>query len=99
MTLDIAVVPFEPRHARAFRDLNIAWVERYFCTVEEKDYYLLDAPEELITNKGGAILIVEDRMGNGIGWVALVPIGDGVLELAKKWPWPMTGKGKVWAAC
>jgi N-acetylglutamate synthase-like GNAT family acetyltransferase len=83
ISADIAIVPFEPRHARAFRELNIAWVERYFGTVEEMDSQLLNAPEERITNKGGAILIVEDRSGNAIGCVALVPAGEGVLELVK----------------
>jgi putative acetyltransferase len=79
---DISVLPFETRHARAFRDLNIAWVERYFGA-EAKDYELLDDPEGRIVAKGGAILIAEDRAETVVGCVALVPIGDGVLELAK----------------
>lgn len=79
---DIAVLPFETRHAPAFRDLNLAWLERYFA-VEEKDRHLLDDPEGRIIAKGGAILIAEDREGNAIGCVALVPIGEDVLELAK----------------
>lgn len=79
---DIAVLPFETRHARAFRDLNIAWLQRYFA-VEEKDHELLDDPEGRIIATGGAILVAEDRIGRAIGCVALVPIGGDVLELAK----------------
>jgi putative acetyltransferase len=79
---DIAVLPFETRHARAFRDLNIAWLERYFA-VEEKDRDLLGDPERRIIAGGGAILIAEDRQGIAVGCVALVPIEGEVLELAK----------------
>ena len=79
---DIAVLPFDTWHADAFRDLNIAWLERYFA-VEDKDRELLDDPEGRIIAKGGAILIAEDRAANAIGCVALVPIGEDVLELAK----------------
>jgi GNAT superfamily N-acetyltransferase len=79
---ETAILPFEARHARAFRDLNIAWVERHFGA-EAKDYELLDDPEGRIIGKGGAILIAEDRTGAAIGCVALVPIGGDVLELAK----------------
>lgn len=79
--METAILPFEARHARAFRDLNIAWVERYFGA-EAKDY-VLDDPEGRIIGKGGAILIAEDRTGTAIGCVALVPAGGDVLELAK----------------
>ncbi|HVQ10062.1 MAG TPA: GNAT family N-acetyltransferase [Allosphingosinicella sp.] len=80
---DIAVVPFETRHAPVFRALNIAWVERYFGTVEDKDYYLLDDPQGRIINKGGVVLIAEDQSGHGVGCVALVAGDDNELELAK----------------
>ena len=82
-TTDIAIVPFEARHAYAFRALNIAWVERYFGTVEDKDYYLLDDPQGRIIDKGGTVLIAEDQSGNGVGCVALVALDDHELELAK----------------
>jgi putative acetyltransferase len=79
---DIIIVPFAPRHARAFHDLNVAWVERYF-TVEQKDREQLEDPEGRIINKGGMILIAEDETGAAIGCVSLVPYAEGVLELAK----------------
>jgi putative acetyltransferase len=78
----ISIVPFESRHAKTFRDLNVAWVEHYFGTVEEKDFYLLDAPEDRIIRNGGAVLIAEDA-GVAIGCVALVPAETGEVELAK----------------
>ncbi len=78
----IVIVPFEPRHGPAFRDLNVAWVARYF-TVEDKDREQLEDPQARIIDKGGVILMAEDGMGAPIGCVSLVPIGGGVMELAK----------------
>lgn len=78
----VAIVSFEPRHARAFHDLNVAWVERYF-TVERKDRDQLEDPEGRIIAKGGVILMAEDEAGAAIGCVSLVPYTEGVLEVAK----------------
>ena len=77
-----AIVPFEARHADAFRDLNLAWIEHYFG-VEAKDREVLDNPGSNIIDKGGAILVAEDGDGTAVGCVGLVPVGDGVLELVK----------------
>lgn len=79
---DIKIVPFEPGHARAFHDLNVAWVERHFA-MEDKDRLLLERPQEKIIDQGGHILIAQDESGAAIGCVALVPYSEGVLELAK----------------
>ena len=78
----VAIVAFEARHAEAFRDLNVAWIERYFV-VEDKDREVLEDPVGRILDKGGAILIAEDSAAAAIGCVALVPVGEGVLELVK----------------
>ena len=59
---DIAIVQYEPRHAEAFRDLNLAWIKEYFA-VEELDRQQLLDPEGLILRPGGAILVAEDSRG------------------------------------
>ncbi len=70
----------QDRHA--FRDLNLAWIERYF-TVESEDRAQLEDPQTHILDKGGAILIAELE-GDVIGTVGLVPGHDGgTLELIK----------------
>lgn len=71
-----------PADATAFRDLNLAWVEKFF-TVEAEDRAQLEDPQTHILDKGGAILIAE-LDGEAVGTVGLVPgHGEGVLELIK----------------
>ena len=73
---------YTPKDAAAFRDLNLAWVEKYF-TVEAEDWAQLEDPQTHILDKGGAILIAELE-GEAVGTVGLVPgHGPGVLELIK----------------
>ncbi len=72
-------------HRRAFRDLNLAWIEQHF-TVEERDRLDLDDPEGRILAAGGRILIAESEGSGGaavLGTCALVVEHGGVLELAK----------------
>ena len=78
----LRVVAFEQCHARAFHDLNVAWIERFF-KMEDKDRLLLERPQEKIIDAGGYILIAEDESGAAVGCVSLVPYSEGVLELAK----------------
>ncbi len=56
---DIRIVEFEPRHAEAFRDLNLSWIREYF-KVEEIDRQQLYHPEVSIIQAGGAILVAEN---------------------------------------
>lgn len=67
--------------AAAFRDLNLAWVEKYF-TVEDEDRAQLEDPQTYILDRGGVILIAEFD-GEPVGTVGLTPHGEGVLELIK----------------
>lgn len=78
----IRVVPFAQRHAAAFRDLNLAWIKRYFAA-EPMDFEILEHPRQSILERGGTILIAEED-GVAVGCVALVPHGDeGTLEVVK----------------
>ena len=75
------IVDFEPRHATAFRDLNLAWIEAYF-EVEEPDRQILFNPQQSIIKSGGAIRVVE--AGNEIVAVcALKYLSPGQYEITK----------------
>ena len=88
---DIRVVAFEPRHAAAFRDLNLAWIERYFA-IEDKDRYMLDHPDETIIASGGHILMAEDERAVAVSAVsAFCPIARGFWNWPR-WPSPMACK-------
>ena len=76
------ILPFEPRHAAAWRDLNTAWISRHF-TLEAKDVEVLDDPVGKILDKGGHILMAENGTGEPIGCVGLIALPDGGFEVAK----------------
>ena len=75
------IVDFEPGHAAAFHDLNVAWISKYFA-IEAKDREVLENPQAKIIAKGGRIFMaVQD--GRAVGCVALLKMGDGGYEVAK----------------
>ncbi len=77
----IRVVDFRPGDEAAFRRLNLEWIEAHF-TVEEADRKALDHPRQTILEPGGHILIALNGE-EPVGTCALIPHGDGCLELAK----------------
>jgi putative acetyltransferase len=72
---------FQPADAAAFRALNEEWLRAYF-ELEPKDMKVLGDPRGEILASGGTILMLESD-GQVVGCCALVPHGEGVLELAK----------------
>jgi putative acetyltransferase len=70
-----------PEDAAAFRDLNVAWIERFFG-MEEHDHEMLGDPEGYILRPGGRIVMafVGER---AMGCCALIPVRPGVFEVAK----------------
>ena len=75
------IIDFSAEHAAAFKQLNLAWITEHW-TVEAADLKALDSPFESIIDVGGAILIGE--IGSSVvGTVALIPLAEGTLELAK----------------
>lgn len=66
---------------KAFRDLNVEWISKFFV-MEEADYKALDYPQENIIDKGGVILIAL-LDGVPIGTCALKFMTDTCYELAK----------------
>lgn len=78
---NIKIVEYESRHADAFRDLNLAWIEEYF-EVEDKDRQLLYNPEATIIRPGGAILVAE-APGEVLGVCGLRYDAPGRYEVTK----------------
>lgn len=77
----LRIVPYRPEHAAAFRELNLAWIRKYFV-VEERDERDLGDPDTHILSRGGHILIAELR-DETVGTCALMRESEGVYELAK----------------
>ena len=75
------IISFQPRYAQAFKELNIAWLEKYFW-VEPHDEEVLGNPEKYIIEPGGSIFFVKDG-DEIIGCVALMKMEKGVFELTK----------------
>ena len=84
----IRIQDCQPAHMAAFRDLNLAWIRRYF-RIEPKDRLLLDAPQQQILDIGGTILVAvitpePAEHDHVLGTCALIPeAGGSVLELCK----------------
>lgn len=81
MEKQLDIVPFKPNMAKAFKELNLDWLEAFF-SVEPHDIELLDHCEESIINKGGFIFFA--KIGeNVVGTFALLKIDSGIYELGK----------------
>lgn len=79
--MSIEIIPFQSQYANDFRELNIAWLKKYFW-VEPHDEEVLGKPELYIISTGGNIFFVKDG-DKIIGTVALMKIEDRVFELTK----------------
>ena len=75
------MIGFKKELSDRFRDLNIAWLEKYFY-VEPIDHEMLSNPADNIINKGGFIFFAKYG-GDIVGTFALMPIENGVFELEK----------------
>lgn len=56
MNNNIVIVSYEPQYVSSFKDLNVAWLEKYFV-VEPYDAEVLSNLEKYILNKGGDIFL------------------------------------------
>lgn len=78
---EVEIIAFRKELAPHFKELNEAWLEKYF-SIEPKDMEVLGDPEAYILNKGGHIYFA--RVGNEIvGTFALIQEAEGVYELGK----------------
>lgn len=79
---ELRIRDYRSDDAIAFRDLNLAWVEKFF-TIEAEDRAQVEDPKAHILDRGGTILIAE-LDGEPVGTVGLVPCHEaGVWELIK----------------
>ncbi|HEY6376070.1 MAG TPA: GNAT family N-acetyltransferase [Edaphobacter sp.] len=72
---------YQPEDATAFRELNEAWIKKYFG-LEEADREILGDPEGYVIKPGGCIFLAF-MDGRAIGCCALIAMGPGVFEVAK----------------
>lgn len=75
------IISYQPQYSRDFKELNKAWLEKYFW-VESHDKEVLGKPEKYIIEPGGNIFLVKNDE-KIIGCVALMKIEEGVFELTK----------------
>ncbi len=75
------IISFDPAFRNDFKDLNLAWLNKYFW-VEPHDEEVLGNPEKYIITPGGSIFFVkkDDKI---IGTVALMKMEEGIFELTK----------------
>jgi putative acetyltransferase len=81
VTSEITFRLFQHGDADAFRELNEAWIARYF-RLEEQDHIQLRDPDHNILRSGGQIVMAaagEEK----IGCCALIFVKQGVFEVAK----------------
>ena len=72
--MKISFKNFKTEYSAIFYDLNIEWLEKYFC-VEDYDREVLSKPEKYIIKKGGIILFAEFN-NDIVGTVALMPTNN-----------------------
>ena len=77
----VDIVEFDAQWAADFARLNYEWIEEYFA-VEKHDREILDDPQRWVIEPGGQIFMaIVD--GRAAGTVAMIPAGDGIIELTK----------------
>ena len=79
--LSVQLRSFQPSDAASFRELNEAWIKKYF-QLEQHDHEVLENPIASIIQAGGHIFMAfaEER---AIGCCALIAVRPGVFEVAK----------------
>lgn len=77
----VEIVDYKPEHHKAFKDLNVAWIEKFFV-VEDVDIEVLDDPDKFILEPGGCILMALYN-GEVAGTCSLKNKGNGLYELTK----------------
>ena len=79
--MKIEIREFEDKWAADFARLNYEWIEKYFV-VEKHDREILDDPQQFVIDRGGQIFMAIVS-GLAAGTVAMIPSGEGVMELTK----------------
>jgi len=79
--MTVVIIPFESKHAPYFKELNIAWLEKYFV-VEPKDEKLLNDCKKSILDIGGYIFMASYNT-KIVGCFSLIPYKENYFELGK----------------
>ena len=79
--MSLQIIPFIPKYISNFRDLNLAWLEKYFY-VEPKDKKLLENCKKSIIDKDGHIFFAEYE-GQIVGCFSFIKLDNTVYELGK----------------
>jgi ribosomal protein S18 acetylase RimI-like enzyme len=78
---EINIIPYQEELAEYFKELNTAWLEKYFV-VEPIDTVMLNDPKSYFLDKGGYIYFA--KINNEVaGTFALLKNTDKVYELSK----------------
>lgn len=79
--MSLVIIPFEPKYAQSFKELNIAWLETFFY-VEPHDAQLLENCEQTIINNGGFIFFAKYQDAV-VGCFSFIKIDNRNYELGK----------------
>ena len=79
--MSLQIIPFNSKYIGNFRDLNIAWLNKYFY-VEPKDKELLGNCKKYIVDKGGHIFFAEYN-DHIVGCFSFIRLNDTAYELGK----------------
>ena len=77
----IEIVDYKPEYAKAWHDLNLAWISEIYV-VEDEDRAVLSDPQKHILDNGGAIIIALLN-GEPVGTCALRRIDTDLVEMCK----------------
>lgn len=77
----MTIRPFNSSDTSIFKELNVAWLEKYFF-VEPYDNEVLSNPYPYIIDKGGYIFMV-DFEGKTVGTMSLIYVEPGIYEFTK----------------
>ena len=61
----IDIVDYTPKYAQAFKDLNEAWINKYF-ELEEEDIHTLNQPEKIIEQGGYIFIALREDIAVGV---------------------------------
>ncbi len=74
------IIEYSPVYAKAFKELNEAWIKKYF-ELEEEDVKTLNHPEQIITEGGHIFVAIQDF--EAVGVCALKKAPDNSFEFSK----------------
>jgi ribosomal protein S18 acetylase RimI-like enzyme len=81
MSTTVEIIEFRDELAQRFKELNVAWLKKYFY-VEPIDEEMLSNPKSYFIDKGGYIFFATIN-GEVAGTFALMKQADGSYELSK----------------